>query len=82
MTTIPDWAIANAPTVILYDDETGERLDGAASAELIAAAYASPTDVVCAYRDDDGAWLPVPASEVGLREIQGHTVRAVYVHIE
>lgn len=69
------------PTYTVMDYDTGNSLDGEASAELIAASLAEgETGAVPAYRDAQGVWQYVaPFERAHYRDRLRETVVTVYV---
>lgn len=62
------------------DYDTGSRVHGTASAELVEQSEAaSPTGAVPAYRDDAGVWQYVQPSQVEQTRRLGYEVQTVFV---
>jgi len=83
-----EWGTPDNPTpagmisIAVCDYETGDRLAGSASPELIAASRAEegPTGAVAAFRDVYGTWVYVPDVAAADKErMRGVDVRTVFV---
>lgn len=67
---------------IVMDYDTGERLAGNATADLIAASeWAKPTGAVKALCNDAGEWEHVSPWDVSRMERMGYPCRTVWVEV-
>lgn len=63
---------------VVYDYDTGARVDGTATGELARASREAPSGAVAAYLEE-GAWHPLDESDVSRYRQMGVEVRTVYL---
>jgi parvulin-like peptidyl-prolyl isomerase len=67
------------PKYFVFDYETGNRLQGEPTPELVKMSYKTDDGAVSASVDDDGVWHYVPPQDVEATRRVGGDVRTVFV---